>query len=271
MAPAGPAYHVDWVYSNTSNVHVATHRDWFDNFTPFPTQFGSLYFATSNVKALGVGDVTLEVRNCHGVAARRKRGRKTTKLVLYNVLYAPDCVSNIVAGSAVPNYGFRTGGIAFGRLINANTGASGLLDHVKLFKLLLKGQAKGQTSLDPDVSYCINATWSAEERKRWTTFKTSPAPALVGPILVKMVASGRNESPYSAAEKDWLKKHFKGEFHFLRDHGLKIYNEDDRETGRRIVRGEMAEDALREENEDAYNDSDESDEFLADLEADPVR
>jgi hypothetical protein len=44
---------------------------------------------------------------------------------------------------------------------------------------------------------------------------------------------------YITAEKHWLKKHWRGEFHFLIAYGLKIYNEEDREEGRAIVRAFM--------------------------------
>jgi hypothetical protein len=43
----------------------------------------------------------------------------------------------------------------------------------------------------------------------------------------------------TTAEKQWLKKHWRGEFHFLIAYGLKIYNEEDREEGRAIVRAFM--------------------------------
>jgi hypothetical protein len=44
---------------------------------------------------------------------------------------------------------------------------------------------------------------------------------------------------YTTAEKQWLKKHWRDEFHFLIAYGLKIYNEEDREEGRAIVRAFM--------------------------------
>jgi hypothetical protein len=45
--------------------------------------------------------------------------------------------------------------------------------------------------------------------------------------------------PYTAAEKQWLKDHYGGEFHFLLCYHLSIYDEGDREKGRLITRGMM--------------------------------
>ncbi len=48
---------------------------------------------------------------------------------------------------------------------------------------------------------------------------------------------------YTAEEKKWLKDNWGDEFHFLRAYALSIYKEEDRDEGRRIVRGFMEDDA----------------------------
>lgn len=53
-------------------------------------------------------------------------------------------------------------------------------------------------------------------------------------------ATGSTAAPYNAEEKGWLKEHWKGEFHFLQSNQLSIYDEEEREEGRRIMRA-MAE------------------------------
>lgn len=50
-------------------------------------------------------------------------------------------------------------------------------------------------------------------------------------------------APYTSEEKQWLKDNFGDEYHFLLCYGLSIYKEDDREEGRAIARGMMAQDA----------------------------
>lgn len=48
---------------------------------------------------------------------------------------------------------------------------------------------------------------------------------------------------YTAEEKLWLKKHWKSEYYLLRDHGLCIYKDEDREEGRAIVQALMRDEA----------------------------
>jgi hypothetical protein len=45
--------------------------------------------------------------------------------------------------------------------------------------------------------------------------------------------------PYTEEEKAWLRKNWKNEFHFLASYQLRIYDEDDREEGRTILRAFM--------------------------------
>lgn len=77
---------------------------------------------------------------------------------------------------------------------------------------------------------------------------------------------------YTTSEKAWLKVAFGGEFKFLRMFGLSIYDEEDREEGRSIARGFVAQDAGEEEEEDVFKgeEEDEENQFLADIEADPM-
>ena len=71
--------------------------------------------------------------------------------------------------------------------------------------------------------------------------------------------------PITQAEKKWLKNNYKDEFHFLRNHGLSIYKEDDREEGRLIMRAMMEQDEGDDEK-----DSDSDNSFLRELEEDPM-
>jgi hypothetical protein len=99
--------------------------------------------------------------------------------------------------------------------------------------------------------------------------------------------------PYTDAEKTWIKRHYKGEYHFLRQHGLSIYKDEDRDEGKELARSLMADDPRNANvnlgdnirNEDNYgndntlnesddNDSDDDDgdsdtnSFLNDIETD---
>ncbi|ERF70537.1 hypothetical protein EPUS_08599 [Endocarpon pusillum Z07020] len=44
---------------------------------------------------------------------------------------------------------------------------------------------------------------------------------------------------YTAEEKKWLKDNWGNEFHFLISYGLRIYNDEDREEGKLILRAIM--------------------------------
>ena len=48
--------------------------------------------------------------------------------------------------------------------------------------------------------------------------------------------------PYTDVEKAWLNKHFSSEFAFLRQYGLSIHKDEDREEGKRILRTFMGDD-----------------------------
>lgn len=63
----------------------------------------------------------------------------------------------------------------------------------------------------------------------------------------KMQANYSSDNPpYTSAEKQWLKTHWGSEFHFLRCYQLSIYDEGDREEGRRIARALMEADGQSE-------------------------
>lgn len=175
MPPSGSAYNVDWVFSNNSNVHVANHRDWFTAFAPFDSHLGHVYMDTPGQKVLGIGDVELEVQKVIGPEATRTRGSKTTIITLRNVLFVPSNTCNIFGHPLFKDYGLTTTSDG-GTITDAVTGQTlGLLDFVTLWKILLKGQAKGQSSLDPKGAYMINASWSDTERARWNAAKSANA------------------------------------------------------------------------------------------------
>jgi hypothetical protein len=54
------------------------------------------------------------------------------------------------------------------------------------------------------------------------------------------------EKPYTAEEKAYLKEQFGGEYRMLREQGLSIYKESDREEGRAIMRAFMEQDKQSE-------------------------
>ncbi|KAH7375178.1 hypothetical protein B0T11DRAFT_323239 [Plectosphaerella cucumerina] len=72
------------------------------------------------------------------------------------------------------------------------------------------------------------------------------APSTVSsPRYISILPTMPDSPPLTAEEKAWLNKHYGGEFHFLHSYGLSIHKEEDREEGRRIVRGLISADSRK--------------------------
>lgn len=172
MPPSGTAYNTDWIWSFDSNTHVATHRDWFTTFTPITSQISSTY-NTSGTGATtfpvqGIGTVTLEVRRIIGSTAKRNVGPKTSQITLRNVLFVPDFWCNVMGDPVREDYAVSIGAERW--IMDGKTGRGlGMLDRnpAGLVKILLKGQAKGETGLVGDVPERVCVLWDEEERGKW--------------------------------------------------------------------------------------------------------
>ena len=244
MDPQNPAYNVDWVFSNNSNVHVANHRDWFTSFTAFSTTVGASVFDISSMGVEGIGEVTL----CTTTDSTPEH----QTIVLHEVLYAPGSICNIIGGTIARDYEilltFRSD---YSRILHPQTGACyGLLDNCKLQRLRLWGYRPDQTSLDINKTHIIRATWSSGERALWETFKQqqkmrasmTDSNAKTGGNMGSSATKPSLSPPLTQSERKWLKEHWDGEFKFLRSYNLSIYEEEDRDEGRRIMRAFMAAD-----------------------------
>lgn len=159
----GP-HNTDWVYATASDAHVANHRDWFFNYTPFASR--TEVPNGSGMEVVGIGDVQLEVNTRRPVDG----GGSYHSLVLRDVLHVPEALVNVVAAPEVEDFtSCRFGQNA--EMTNPDTGVALLLDRPKLYKLWLVGQPEGQTSLDSSSAYWVNVMWSEAERARWEAHK----------------------------------------------------------------------------------------------------
>jgi hypothetical protein len=268
MAPSGEEYKIDWVISNSSNVHVANHRDWFTSFTSFDTYCGQ-FFANSRLEVAGIGTVQLNVKLHNGHRARQKGSRIIT---LHNVLYAPGSICNIFGQPDSSAYRFHSNfSPYYGMLLDEDGNRAGIIEWAKLPRLRLRGHPRGYSSLDPNREYMINALWPDTERARWEAHQARRQ-------IIPVRRSNGNE-PYSTEEKAWLNKHYGGEFHFLRTLGLSIWSVEDRDDGRSIVRSWMAEDGGEPVGEKSRGGNvsmagmdldDDADDFLREIEDDPM-
>ncbi|TDZ31458.1 hypothetical protein C8034_v008339 [Colletotrichum sidae] len=171
MPPSGAAYNIDWLWSFDSNVHVATDREWFTDFTPLTSQISSTHSSTL-FAVEGVGSVEIEVRRVIGNAAKRNVGPKNSKVVLRNVLFVPGFICNVMGNPVREDYDISIGAERW--IMDKKTGRGiGMLDKnpAGLVKVLLKGQAKGETGLKGDVPERIDVKWSDEEKQKWQAQK----------------------------------------------------------------------------------------------------
>lgn len=191
--PLQGAYNVDWVYATASNVHVAKDRDWFFNYTPFPSRL------STDLEVLGIGDVQLEVNK----KQPNGEGGAYHSLILRDVLHVPETTTNVVAAPVLED--FRTCSFrGNGEITDPSTGVTLLLDMPKLFKLWLVGQPRGQTSLDVNKDYMLNARWSPDERARWEAFKSN------GSASADVSVNGLGEEIGKSKSKKQKKKKKKG-------------------------------------------------------------
>lgn len=92
------------------------------------------------------------------------------------------------------------------------------------------GPVVGPSPLNKSGHDAIHAFWSESERRRFESFQASRQPRTHAP------------GPLTAAEKKWLKKHFRNKYNFLRIYGLTICDDEDRAEGRAILRAMMSSD-----------------------------
>lgn len=84
------------------------------------------------------------------------------------------------------------------------------------------------------MKYLLHAFWPESERLRFAELQASRQ------AQAQAAASG--SGPLTQAERAWLKTHYGNEFNFLRDYGLSIFKDEDREEGRAILRAFMSND-----------------------------
>jgi len=214
----------DWVWSNNSNVHVARDRAWFIDYTPFETVLGS-YFIEMTLPVIGIGTVELQTKR----SPNRSGPDSYSTLYLKTVLHAPSAICNIIGGPIIEDYRITyntPGGDSLGSINDLEGRPVAYFDvRGPLYKVKLRGPPVGPRALKDDGLYVINVRWSDSERQRWEAHRADVRPPF--------------RPGYTQEEKEWLRRNYRSEFHFLRDFGLSIYKDEDREEGRVILRSLM--------------------------------
>lgn len=267
-------------------------RGWFTSYTAFQSRAGSIYNSTEDMEVAGIGTVVLPVKR----SPNRRGSNAHTHIVLKEVLHCPTAFCNILGFPQdfreVYNIKiqFGTGNEKTkGSIINMSGGEPVAYFDPKgpLFQLKLSGPPIGPvlapTAFKPDGLYMISVRWSDEERSRWEAYKqihdteNSKSQGVNDVVDIPTVEAtaksektkptsqpGRGTAPYTAEEKAWLKKNYKDEYHFLLQHGLKIFKEEDREDGRAIVRAFMKEEEMEDDDEEEYDSEDDLEGHMAD-------
>lgn len=229
MPPTGNAYDVDWVCSLNSNTHIANDLAWFTTFTPFSTAICTDLFNDADCRIVGLGDVTLPVETC-----RELTGSATqSTIVLRDVCYAPSSFCNILGGEpTMIDYELKIQG-GWSLADKDTGGTTAIFDRLNgLFRLRLKGQSSGQSSLANSGAFMIYAGLPSSELERWKHYKRSRVGSIIG-------KAGYTTESYFMEGQQWLRKNSLSEVQFLRAHGLSIDKDEDRDEGRNILRGLM--------------------------------
>ena len=254
----------DWILSNNSNVNTAVDRGWFTTYTPYNTYTIDDVFGGNPTAVYGIGTVTIQVLK-HKVN-KGKRSQRT--ITLHDVLHTPTSICNIVGRPfLVENEGimsfddgvlrkqdgsiialFEPRPIRSPHIAGALAG-SGLLC-LKLLKTPSINFARSK--LEPNIAYMIRATWPEAERRIYINLCNTVASTNAASGAASATTPSRSVPPITAEEKHWLKhiSGYKDEFHLLRDHGLSIYKDEDREEGRKILRALMADDKSAEDEDE---------------------
>ncbi|KAF3011187.1 hypothetical protein E8E13_011581 [Curvularia kusanoi] len=232
----------DWIWLISSNVHVAKDRGWVTTYTPFDSVLKcSLFISPGHLPVLGVGTVEIPTKcspNRSGVASHGS-------LKLEEVLHVPDFPCNAVGGNIGDDYiVLLSQGKTKGSIKNSQGKNIAYFDRNRPLMTIKVSHRAGGPKLGPPVlqqgaEYTISCQWESKEQQRW---------------LMHQLGSGRsnpkanpegaadNNSPYTGAEKDYLKAHWRDEYDFLFAHGLSIYKEENRAKGRSLLRSLMSAD-----------------------------
>ncbi|KAH7070482.1 hypothetical protein BKA63DRAFT_420624 [Paraphoma chrysanthemicola] len=219
----------DWILLNYSNVHVAKHKAWFKTYTPWTSTLSSIYDDRHGLKVFGIGTVDLTTN------LSAKAGTTAT-VTLTNVLHVPDFPCNAIGQPIVDEHT-----VGFSKL----PGKAGIFnasgDKVAQFKpghvlfvvdvVAPNGHRLSEISLASDKPLMLSYYWEEFETSKWEAAKTSVSNQ--APVLSRPTFDGSRL--YKPAERTFLNEHYESEYKFLRQHGLSIHKDEDREEGRAII------------------------------------
>jgi len=188
------------------------------------------------LRVVGIGTVELPVKRSPRATGLGAHGI----LRLQNVLHIPTLICNVIGRPIDKEYLVCLAPVSpnhQGTISDKQGTKLAYFDsRAKLCEVRLNsppiGPRVGTTPFDPSKAYFISLLWPDSEREKWKTWQAWQA---------------SRSGPLSDKEKKWLKKHYEGEYYFLRSQGLSMCKIEEREEGRTILRTRMVEESDDEE------------------------
>ncbi|XP_014560221.1 hypothetical protein COCVIDRAFT_34719 [Bipolaris victoriae FI3] len=263
---------LDWTYLHrASNVHVAKDRGWFKTYTPFTSQIKySLFCSPRYLPILGVGTVevpTERLTNQFGVSDHGF-------LHLKKVLHVPDSICNVI-GDTLDLDGHRVqiypSEEAKGTISDSDCNNMAYFEPNAPFYSVKVRNQPGGPKLGPSVlrkngMYMLSCYWMHSKGRKYRPGGDHLED--LQSILERTTGASSpvtdTNPPYTEFERRFLECCWDNESTFLSKHDLNIYNDEDCEKGRLILRELMREKGIygeiaNEEGSDYDYDEDEFD------------
>lgn len=173
-------------------------------------------FAGGKSQIVGVGTVELPIDPPPGFV----REDSPRILRLTTVLHAPSILCNIIGRPIMDDYKISYESQSTkGFIMDRDGQRVAYFDPCRpLSQVKLRNPPSGYYALNHMDFHSIQALWSDAEREKWHAHQNIPGES------------------FSLPEKMWLKKRFGNEFSFLRQFGMSIYKDENRERSRIILR-----------------------------------
>jgi hypothetical protein len=174
---------------------------------------------------LGIGTIELK--------AKPSPTSDTTEIItLTDVLHVPTYICNAIGQPIVRDYNivFAKEETVGGIFTRSGKQLACLKPEHTLFAVNVlppRDHTFGESAFKPNMPYMISCQWSKAEVRKWQEHKKKEAG--------QFDASGL----YTPEERKFLKDKYGGQYKFLRQHGLSIQKDEDREQGRAILRSVM--------------------------------
>ncbi|KAJ8116078.1 hypothetical protein OPT61_g2428 [Boeremia exigua] len=219
---------------------VAKDRAYFKTYTPFSsTVQDSVFTSPHHLPALEIGTVEIPTKRSPNLSGVSSHG----SLHLKQVLHVPGFKCNVLGGLVMGSDGYTVETCSNPKTKGGIRDSEGkrmayFVRNAPLFSIKVRNQPGGLKlgpfALKKDVIYMFSCHWDDVERKKWLDHQ-------IGIRINSLISKPACANSYTDDEKLFLKRNWRNEYNFLRQYGLSIYKDEDREEGRSILRTFMHE------------------------------